>query len=501
MEAILSQIEAYLSITSEQVRGWFTYDPTNPLLFNSGLFLGFFIVFYFIYILIRKQKHLRVLYVVLFSVFFYYKVSGDYFVLLLLSALGNYILSESMDLFRRRWLRKSILILTVVLNVVVLGYFNYTNFFIDTANELFHLDFTFKNIIFPIGLSFYTFQAISYSVDLYRRQITPLSNIIDFVFYLSFFPKLVAGPIVRARDFLPQMAQKTINLSKNEMGIALFMIVAGLIKKAIISDYISQNFVDRIFDGPLNYTAFETWMAAYGYTLQIYCDFSGYSDLAIGIAILLGFYIPPNFNSPYKSGSVTEFWKRWHISLSTWLREYLYIPLGGNRKGKFRTYINLFLTMLIGGFWHGPALKYIVWGGLHGAALAVERFFKQYIKIPNNIFFNFIGVLLTFHFVVFCWIFFRASSFDLAKDFIFHIGDLTFSPEDWKTVILAYRNVFILMLIGYLMHFTPHRLKGWIKSGFNYLPFVLKAVVVAAVFWLVYATSSSGPQPFIYFQF
>lgn len=501
MKALSNYIESLISITPHQIEAWFTYDSSNPLLFNSGLFLGFFLLFYIIYILILKQKKLRTLYVVLFSLFFYYKVGGEYCVLLTLSALGNFILSELMDLFRQRFIRKSILTAIVILNLVVLGYFNYANFFIDSANQLFGQDFAFKNILFPIGLSFYTFQAISYSVDLYRRQIVPLSKIIDFIFYLSFFPKLVAGPIVRAKDFLPQMAQKTINLTKNEASIAFFLIITGLIKKAIISDYISQNFVDRIFDAPLSYTAFETWMAAYGYTLQIYCDFSGYSDIAIGLAILLGYYIPPNFRSPYKSSSVTEFWKRWHISLSTWLREYLYIPLGGNRKGKVRTYVNLFLTMLIGGFWHGPALKYIVWGGLHGAALAVERFSKQYIKIPNNIFLNFIGVILTFHFVVFCWIFFRASDFELAKDFIFHIGDLTFNLEDWKTVILAYRNVFILILVGYLMHFTPRKVKGWIQTGFGYIPFALKAVIVATVFWMVYATSSSGPQPFIYFQF
>lgn len=500
MDTILNYIQSIFTLTSDEVKNWFIYNPANPLLFNSSLFLGFFLVFYFVYILTKNHKHFRTVYVILFSLFFYYKVSGDYFILLLLSGIGNYILSESMDLFRKKWIRKTLLIITIVLNIGVLGYFNYTNFFINLFNNMFSEHIGLINILFPIGLSFYTFQAIGYAVDLYRRQIKPLSNVIDFVFYLSFFPKLVAGPIVRARDFIPQMSKK-ISLGKKEAGVALFLIIVGLLKKAIISDYISQNFVDRIFDSPLSYTAFETWMAAYGYALQIYCDFSGYSDMAIGLAILMGFTIPANFRTPYQSASVTEFWKRWHISLSTWLKEYLYISLGGNRKGKIRTYINLILTMLIGGFWHGAALKYIVWGGLHGVALAVERLFKPYNKLPKNFFFKFFGILFTFHFVVFCWIFFRASNFDVAKDFILHIGDLTFSPEDWWTVIVAYRNVFILIFIGYILHFMPQRLMHYVENGFNWLPMVCKGIVIAFVFWLVYATASSGPQPFIYFQF
>lgn len=496
----MTYLKSVLSVSKEQILSWFIYDPSNPLLFSSSLFLGFFLVFYFVYILTKKYSHFRTIYVLLFSLFFYYKVGGFYFALLLSSALINYILSEAMDLSTKKSVRKTMLVCIVVLNLAVLAYFNYTDFFIDSINQLFRQNFPLQHIILPIGLSFFTFQAISYSVDLYRKQIEPARDALDFAFYLCFFPRLVAGPIVRAKDFLPQMYQK-ISLSKKEAGMALFLIMVGLIKKAVISDYISQNFVDRIFDSPLSYTPFETWMAAYGYALQIYCDFSGYSDMAIGLGLLMGFKLPENFRTPYKSASVTEFWKRWHITLSSWLRDYLYIPLGGNRKGKIRTYINLILTMLIGGFWHGAALKYIVWGGLHGGALAIERFFKQFIKVPDNFVFRFLGILITFHFVVFCWIFFRASDFGVAKNVLENISHLTYNPEAWKTIILGYKNVFILIAIGFVIHFLPDKFTQIVQSGFQWLPFVFKAVVIAAVFWLVYVTASSGPQPFIYFQF
>ena len=439
-------------------------------------------------------------YVLLFSLFFYYEVSGFYFILLLSFGLINYILSVFMDSSENKVTRKSILVGIVTFDILVLAHFNYTDFFISNINHFFHQNIPLQNILFPIGLSFFTFQAISYSVDLYRRQIEPIRGVLDFSFYLCFFPRLLAGPIVRAKEFIPQM-YKQVTLSRDSAGMALFLIMSGLIKKSVISDYISQNFVDRILDSPLSYTPFETLMASYGYALQIYCDFSGYSDMAIGLALLMGFTIPENFHTPYKSASITEFWRRWHIALSTWLRDYLYIPLGGNRKGKTRTYVNLLLTMLIGGFWHGAAFKYIVWGGLHGGALCVERFFKQFLKVPDNFICRLIGGIITFHFVAFCWIFFKASDFDTALSVLENIGKLTFKPHDWQIVILAYKNVFLLILIGFIMHFLPERFVTFTKKTFNRLPFIFKALVVGFVFWLVYATASSVAQPFIYFQF
>lgn len=568
IDHIIHSIEAGIAnllneLTVENIMSWFIYDPKNPMLFSSALFLGFFLFFYTVYVLTKKHEHFRIIYVILFSLFFYYKAGGIYFLLILGSGIVNYYLAEFMHKQQDAGKRKLYITLIVIGNLLVLGYYKYTNFIIDNINSLLngnyfwlamcllfvniiyistwkqyksttaqllsllvlliangaiiqyygnfsfvfdqlnfppHVDLHFQKILLPIGISFFTFQAISYAVDLYRREIQPAKNVLDFSFFICFFPQIVAGPIVRAKDFIPQMYEK-LHLTKQQASGAVFMILIGLIKKAIISDYISGNFVDRVFDAPMSYTAFENLMATYGYALQIYCDFSGYSDMAIGLALLMGFTLPLNFDTPYKSQSVTEFWRRWHISLSSWLRDYLYIPLGGNRSGKVRTYVNLFLTMLIGGLWHGASWKFVVWGGLHGFMLGVERFVKQYIKIPENRFTRVVCILLTFHFVAFCWIFFRADSFDTAGNVISNIAKLTFSPNEWLVVLNGYKNVFILVAIGYFLHFLPEKFVNWVKTGFDKIPLVFKGVIAGFIIWLVYATASSGPQPFIYFQF
>jgi D-alanyl-lipoteichoic acid acyltransferase DltB (MBOAT superfamily) len=387
-----------------------------------------------------------------------------------------------------------------LVNLVLLGYFKYTNFFIDNTNLIFDRNFELQEIILPVGISFYTFQTLSYTIDVYRKQLEPTKSFIDFLFFVSFFPQLVAGPIVRASDFIPQI-YKRLNLTKEEFNAALFLIVGGLLKKAVISDYISINFVDRVFDAPSSYTSFENLMASYGYAIQIYCDFSGYSDMAIGLALLMGFWLPPNFRTPYQSASITEFWRRWHISLSTWLRDYLYISLGGNRNGKFRTYINLFLTMLLGGLWHGASWKFVFWGTLHGLALAFERFFGNLIKLPKNHLIKTLQILLTFHFVAFCWLFFRAKDFQTAFLIIDNIGKLTFNPNQWLIIAQGYQNVFLLLLIGFVWHFLPNSVIKLLQKSFYTTPLFGKAILLAFVYWIVYATASAGPQPFIYFQF
>ncbi len=482
------------------IENWFSYNPKQPLLFNSALFLGLFLIFYVIYILSRKTHYFRITYVVLFSLFFYYKSSGVYFWILIFSSVVDYSLSRLIYVEAQQFYRKFYLILSLVINLGMLGYFKYTNFFIDNYNSLFDGNMKFEDIILPVGISFYTFQTLSYTIDVYRRELEPTKSFMDFLFFVSFFPQLVAGPIVRASDFIPQIYEK-LRLTKEDFNRALFLIIGGLIKKAVISDYISSNFVDRVFDAPNSYTAFENLMASYGYAIQIYCDFSGYSDIAIGLALLMGFWLPDNFRTPYQSASITEFWRRWHISLSSWLRDYLYISLGGNRKGKIRTYFNLFMTMLLGGLWHGASWKFVVWGVLHGLALVVEKFFGQFIKLPKNVFVRTIQVVLTFHFVVFCWLFFRAKDFATAFQIAENVTKLTFDLNQWQTIILGYKNVFLLIAIGVVWHFVPVKTLAGMQKTFSTLPLIAKAVLLGLIYWVVYATASADTQPFIYFQF
>ncbi|CAM3878142.1 MBOAT family protein [Flavobacterium cucumis] len=504
MKALFSMQNWFLenvgNIDLETIKNWFLFNPKQPLLFNSALFLGFFLIFYVIYILSRKTHYFRITYVVLFSLFFYYKSSGVYFWILIFSSVVDYSLSRLIYVESKQFYRKFYLILSLVINLGMLAYFKYTNFFIANYNSLFDGTMTFEDIVLPVGISFYTFQTLSYTIDVYRRELEPTKSFMDFLFFVSFFPQLVAGPIVRASDFIPQIYEK-LKLTKEDFNRALFLIIGGLLKKAVISDYISSNFVDRVFDAPNSYTAFENLMASYGYAIQIYCDFSGYSDIAIGLALLMGFWLPDNFRTPYQSASITEFWRRWHISLSSWLRDYLYISMGGNRKGKIRTYFNLFMTMLLGGLWHGASWKFVVWGVLHGLALVVEKFFGQFIKLPKNSLVRTIQVVLTFHFVVFCWLFFRAKDFTTAFQIADNITKLTFDFNQWQTIILGYKNVFLLIAIGVVWHFIPVKMLAGMQKTFSTLPLVAKAVLLGLIYWVVYATASADAQPFIYFQF
>jgi D-alanyl-lipoteichoic acid acyltransferase DltB (MBOAT superfamily) len=381
----------------------------------------------------------------------------------------------------------------------VLAYFKYTNFIFAGFYEILNKPFDPFAIFLPVGISFFTFQSLSYTIDVYRRNIMPLKSISEFAFFTTFFPQMVAGPIVRAADFIPQIF-KTPYLNKQDFGKAIFLISTGLFKKAVISDYISLNFVDRIFDAPALYTGFENLMGVYGYALQIYCDFSGYSDMAIGIALLLGYKLNINFDSPYQSSSITEFWRRWHISLSTWLRDYLYISLGGNRKGKIRTYINLLITMLLGGLWHGAALRFIIWGALHGVMLAIEKFMKSIITIPQNKITKIIGILLTFHFVCFTWIFFRAADMQTVGAVLTQIFT-AFHSEIIRDYIVGYPLVSLLMLTGFMLHFTSHKTEQKVENLVIRSPFILKLLYLSLIIFIVIQIKSSEIQPFIYFQF
>ena len=342
-------------------------------------------------------------------------------------------------------------------------------------------------------------------IDVYRGRIQPLTRWIDYLFYVSFFPQLVAGPIVRARDFIPQI-YRNVTVSRAEFGEGIYLILCGLIKKCVISDYISLNFVDRVFDAPTLYTGLENLMGVYGYALQIYCDFSGYSDMAIGIALLLGFRFNINFDSPYQSATITEFWRRWHISLSSWLKDYLYISLGGNRKGKIRTYVNLILTMFLGGLWHGASVRFIIWGMLHGIALAIHKAvmsaFPSFKKVGAEMTCGrrIIGTLFTFHLVCFGWIFFRAESMQKVGEMLTQITT-NFHPEIFGQFVSGYKTVFLLMVLGYIAHFIPKRVELYCQSWVTRSPLVMQAMLLALAVFVVVQFRSAGVQPFIYFQF
>ena len=364
----------------------------------------------------------------------------------------------------------------------------------------------FQNIFLPVGISFFVFQSMSYTIDIYRGQLKPLDNWCDYLFYLSFFPQLVAGPIVRARDFIPQIRQNPIVVTREMFGTGVFLILTGLFKKAIISDYISLNFVDRIFDEPLLYSGFECLAGIYGYALQIYCDFSGYSDMAIGIALLLGFRFPKNFDAPYKSATITEFWRRWHISLSTWLRDYLYISLGGNRKGKLRTYGNLLITMLLGGLWHGAAVRFILWGALHGAALALHKFWMTVVPGAKatgdqmHWWSRAAGIFFTFNLVCLGWLMFRAESMQTVE-LMLHQIFYNFNAAMIPQVVSGYAGAFALIAAGFLLHLMPGRADRFAQRLVSHAPLVLQIVMAAAMIWCVMQVKSSDIQPFIYFQF
>lgn len=480
-------------IDLERLKDVLTYHQDAPLIFSSGLFIFLFLGFTFIYMLLQKRDTARMLFVIAFSYYFYYKSSGFYFFLLGVVTVVDYILAFAMERSEGKIKRKLLVTVSVVANLGLLVYFKYTNFFFNTIYDIF----------LPVGISFFTFQSLSYTIDVYRRNIHALKNPLDYAFYVSFFPQLVAGPIVRAKDFIPQIRQPLF-VSQAMFGQGVFFIISGLFKKAVISDYISVNFVERIFDNPGLYSGIENLLGIYGYALQIYCDFSGYSDMAIGIALLLGFHFPINFNSPYKSFSVTDFWHRWHISLSTWLRDYLYISLGGNRKGRFRTYLNLIITMLLGGLWHGASWNFIVWGGLHGVALAVNKFYRTVTSKARDWephgFRKLIGVIITFHFVCFAWIFFRNSTFEASMTMINQVFR-NFTPQLFPQLVEGYWKVFILMGIGFLLHFSPDKWQDACSRGVTKLPLLGKAVLLVALIYVVVQMKSTEIQPFIYFQF
>lgn len=488
-----------ISLAGRNIADMLAYDADAPMLFSSGLFWILFLLFIPVYALLKRSKTKMVIFVVAFSLYFYYKSSGFFFLMLIGTSLVDWLVSKAIYNLRRRGAKLCMMWFSITLSLLILGYFKYANFFLWNWNAMVEGNFQPLDIILPVGISFYTFQSISYVVDVYKGKIAPTRTWLEYLFFLSFFPALVAGPIVRADYFLPQL-EKNEDAKLSDIYGGFWLIIVGIVKKALIADYISQ-YNDLIFNDPSLYSGVQTLMGVLGYTMQIYCDFSGYSDMAIGLALIMGFKLGINFNSPYQSRNLTEFWRRWHISLSSWLRDYVYIPLGGNRKGTIRTYVNNFLTMLIGGLWHGAAWKFVFWGGMHGVGLAVHKACKPILsKIPDNFVTIFFSWLITFVYVSLLWVFFRAASFE---DSVLIIGNI-FRDFDWAQFpqFFEARKVWCIMMIALaVFHFIPQKWADFCMNVFIRSPWLLKLLVFLFVVQLVIEFMSEEVAPFIYFQF
>ena len=488
-----------ISTFFDNVGRMLAYEADHPMLFSSGLFWVLFLIFLPVYALLRSRRLQMVVYVVAFSLYFYYKSSAWFFMLLIITSVLDWCLSRIMSDTRKLWKRRLCLWLSIGMSLSILGFFKYANFFLWNWNQMVEGNFQPLDIILPVGISFYTFQSISYIVDVYKGRVSPTETWIEYLFFLSYFPALVAGPIVRADYFLPQI-QNRDHASRQEMAAGLWLIILGLVKKAVVADYIAQ-YNDLIFASPTGYSGLESLMGVVGYVVQIYCDFSGYSDMAIGISAIMGFRLTRNFNFPYKSRNLTDFWRRWHISLSTWLRDYVYIPLGGNRRGTLRTYVNNFLTMLVGGLWHGAAWKFIIWGGMHGVGLIVHKALRPWlVKIPDTWPVKAASWTLTMAYVSFLFIFFRAASFEDAWLIIRNIfGNFDIAYLAPFVRVRYVWLIFVAMIIA--VHSLPTR---WINAAGDWFvraPFGAKLAVFIVAVQLVVQFMSEDVMPFIYFQF
>jgi len=497
----------------------FLYNPEKPLIFTRFFFWGFYAVVLLIYSGLYRERAVRNAFLFAASLFFYWKTSGLFFLILVFSTVSDFYLGNLIHYSRRQVWKKFGVVMSIVINLFMLSYFKYSYLFVETVNSLFNLDLEVVNhlatwsnrltgthfdvsmILLPVGISFFTFQTISYTVDVYRGKVDPVRHILDFGFYVSFFPQLVAGPIVRASEFIPQL-YKRYSLTYEEFGFALFLILKGLFKKMFIGDYIALNFVDRVFANPTGFSGFENLAALFGYSLQVYVDFSGYTDIAIGVALLLGFRLPKNFNSPYKATNVGNFWKRWHISLSSWLKDYLYIPLGGNRKGRILTDVNLMITMLLGGLWHGASWQFVVWGGLNGLGIIVYKLWKKVSPYEKSSHWlaRFWKIFNTFLFITFTRVWFRSESMEQANQLIHQITR-EFNVRIIPEVLWSYKLVFGVMILGYLTHWVNQEWKlKWINR-FIATPVWAKVLITIVVIFVIYQSWSADLQPFIYFQF
>jgi len=473
------------------------------MLFTTGKYWLFLSIVFFIYWAIARRRQLSVLFILVASYYFYALWNPRLVPLLFALSTIDFLTARGISASSNQKLRRLLLFTSVTTDIGSLIVFKYFNFFSSSATTLLselHIQtrsFLIEDLVIPLGLSFITFRSLSYVIDVYRKTMPATNRYVDYLAFVAFFPTLIAGPVVRAKELLPQFSESTFN---SQQGIdGLFLILLGLVKKVAIADMIGANLVDRVFDQPQLYSSVETLMAIYGYALQIYCDFSGYTDIAIGSALLLGFKLPQNFNSPYRAQNLREFWKRWHITLSNWLFDYVYISLGGLRKRRFNLYRNLVVTFLIGGLWHGAAWTFVIWGGLHGLGLSVSHWWNSRTKrstnrTPSPWWTKAICTVATFHFICLTWVVFRADSVAHALSVLQRLTVFQFSIGNLPNSLL------LLLGLAYLSHWLPTRGLSAIRQGWSWLPSPAQAIVILSIAFTLYYLSGTEVQ-FIYGNF
>ncbi|MFA5574854.1 MAG: MBOAT family O-acyltransferase [Brumimicrobium sp.] len=540
------------------------------LTFSRLDFWLFFLGVMILFSLLHKNKLVRSIYLTAVSLFFYYKTSELSVVILAFTLLSNYSIAHLIASRKKKVSKKVWLTFIVALDILVLAYFKYAYFFTSSFNEFFHTNHEVFNLIsyfengfstegnsnivdrllLPAGVSFFTFSSIGYVIDVYRKEVSPVKNFFHYSFFISFFPHLILGPIVRAKEFIPQISLP-YRLTKPEFGWAIFQILKGLFKKLILADYIAVHFIDKIVDSPESYPGFVLLFAIYAYSVQIYADFSGYTDMATGIARLMGFKLEKNFNRPYKSLNAAEFWRRWHVSLGNWWKNYLYIPLGGNRTGGFPSIfmisiifvflffftqwtwliyalisfvmfyfiilwlfpkakkiiyrdMNLMITMVVGGLWHNPDQNYLVWGAINGVGLVFYNHWKKISPYEdiNHWTVRAWKIWLTFSFMTIARIWFRVEGKSEPFDyFLWMVKEFRFSSESFVLMCTTFATPLALMVLGCILHWLPDRYENWLESLYSKSPFGIQ-IITACVFIIgIYQLIADTSKHFVYFFF
>jgi len=487
------------------------------MLFNSPLYGVFLLATFAVFWLLYRRRVPRALFLVLASYGFYFYGTWEAaaaedvplgpwgwsvlcLAIIFVGSTLDYWVGRALGKTSSPRARKALLLVSIVYYLGVLSTFKYWNFAADSLAALFALggvrvQATHLRLVLPFGISFFTFETMSYTIDVYRRELEPSRRYLDYLLFVCFFPHLVAGPIVRPRQMLPQLAATPV-ADPQKQARGLWLIGTGLAKKIVIGDYLSQNLVARAFGNPERYSSLELGVAVYAYAVQIYCDFSGYTDVAVGSALLFGYELPQNFDSPYVADSLQDFWHRWHISLSTWLRDYLYVPLGGSRKGAWRTYVNLMITMVLGGLWHGASFNFVIWGALHGGGLAVTRMWQRARgAAPASWLWKGVSIVLTFHFVCLAWIFFRAPTLGHAWLVLERIARRTGGAANVSL------RVALLVVAGLALHALPWRWVHGVREQFVRTPVLVQGALLAAAAYGLHLAAGAKTEPFVYGQF